>query len=171
MDRLYYIGSPEDEGLHAAACAALDGPYDSLESAIAAWSEDEDLADARVILAAAPGERLEPVPPEDRERVAHLVVDWVSVAERLPREGERIRFATGGMPSREHEGWYDAEERFFCERDGRGVVRRYRTNVLRWHLVVDGAGSGAAISGGPTAPSRADRGPGGPPASDPPRRR
>jgi hypothetical protein len=136
-ERVYYIGPEEDAGLRADEAPHLDGPYETLETAVAAWQADEDAADAMTVLACEPRGRLDLVTGEELERLAHLVGEWVDVGERLPREGERIRFVTGGMPPREHEGWYDAAERYFCERDGRGVVRRWRTQVMRWHLVIE----------------------------------
>lgn len=137
VERAYYVGPEESAGLRPEDEPALDGPYETLETAIAAWQEDEDIADAMAVLWYEPPGRLQLVSQEQLELLAHLVVEWVDVGERLPRDGERIRFVTGGMPPREHEGWYDAGDRYFCERDGRGVVHRWRTQVRRWHLVVE----------------------------------
>jgi hypothetical protein len=139
-ERTFYVGPQEIGGFRPEDVAELEGPYESLETAIAAWQADPDLADALAVYACEPRGRLEAVAAEELGLMAHLVAEWVDVGERLPREGERIRFVTGGMPPREHVGWYDAAERYFCSRDERGVVRRWRTQVLRWQLVVETAG-------------------------------
>lgn len=135
-DLQYFLGREADEGLPPSRARLISGPYEDLAEAVAAWREDPDLADSVVILVTGSRGRLERVPEEASEGLAHLVFDWVPVSERVPRDGERIRFVVGALSGREYEGWYDGDERYFCTRDREGLVHRYRTNVRRWHLVV-----------------------------------